>query len=318
MPDQSDPAQPARTINPPGYTVTIIGTQDSLKRLLEELAEWPLDRVLPYGMEGVDDGRTSHLIFVTFYFATKSTVYLVDIMTLGKKAFQLYHRTSLKSILSSPKIRKITFDVKAACKTTFNTYRVAPYNVEGVQLLHAAAATNNMRTLKWLKHCLECDSPFTPISVQRWQRNNHDLWVGDNSHSTNIYRFALFTIRPTREDVQKVCANHLIVLPVLYTYYASGLPPKTRNEVWNETQGIITTLMSTGIGTPGPRNPWFRPEERECPGGLTAAPVVPVEHMVVGAPVFVRGQPPPAPDMDHEQWEFIESVWEDDAVFVSR
>lgn len=86
--------------------------------------------VVAVDLEGVDLSREGRVSVVTL--ATHAVVYLFDITTMGQEAFEK-KGGQLRSVLTSPGIRKLMYDCRCDVDALYFLHRVLPVNVRDLQ-----------------------------------------------------------------------------------------------------------------------------------------------------------------------------------------
>jgi exonuclease 3'-5' domain-containing protein 1 len=124
--------------------IEIIDTTEQVKNLVDGL-EIPFQHAptMFIDLEGVNLSREGSLSIFTLLIETgKPTrqVYLIDIHTLGNKAFETADSrgVTFKDILQDEKIIKVFFDVRNDSDALFRHFNVALQGVEDVQLMESA------------------------------------------------------------------------------------------------------------------------------------------------------------------------------------
>ncbi|KAK9806929.1 hypothetical protein WJX72_007854 [[Myrmecia] bisecta] len=106
---------------------------DSFEKVKEAILLIKDSALLAVDCEGVNLGRHGKLCLVQV--ATRDQVWLFDVSTLGKTAFASVDskQHSLKSILQSPTVRKVIYDVRQDSDALYHQYEVAVASTSRVQ-----------------------------------------------------------------------------------------------------------------------------------------------------------------------------------------
>lgn len=136
---------------------TVISTEDSLRAFLSSFSVTPLPSTTLYlDLEGANLARDGTLSLITILCQPQNTVYLVDVATLGSRAFttivSLFPNSnlSLKSILEGSETLKCLWDVRNDADALFSLYGVKLANVLDIQLLENASRAGDKTFLRGL------------------------------------------------------------------------------------------------------------------------------------------------------------------------
>ncbi|KAK5095302.1 hypothetical protein LTS08_008202 [Lithohypha guttulata] len=122
-------------------THTNVTTKKGVCNMVTELAKLPADgetMALSFDCEGDNLGRYGTTCYVQIRNNITEDVYLVDLLTLGQKAWHTTGKdstTTLKDIFEDPKLVKLIFDVRSDSDAFYNDYGVKLAGVLDVQYL---------------------------------------------------------------------------------------------------------------------------------------------------------------------------------------
>ncbi|KAJ5267864.1 exonuclease [Penicillium angulare] len=214
-------------------SLLIIDTVGDLTELLKALADLPAWAPL--------------FVFVS---STQKT-YLVDIYTLKDKAFS--HPTSegstLRSILESPSIPKVFFDVRNDSDALFSHYGINLAGVQDLQLMELATRTFSRRLVNGLGKCIEHDAPMTLGERAKWKAckdAGRKLFAPECGGS-----YEVFIARPLSAKIIQYCAQDVQFLPKLWRKYNQRMTKNWRLRVETEVERRITLSKSVSYNGKG-------------------------------------------------------------------
>jgi exonuclease 3'-5' domain-containing protein 1 len=125
----------------PQAGTTAVSSIHELLLLLDNLISIPVDPPSSYfDFEGIRLGRLGSISLALLYVAPESMTYIINIQILGGDAFSATNSTgnSLESVLESPKIPKVFFDIRNDSDTLYSQYHICVNGIINVQLLELA------------------------------------------------------------------------------------------------------------------------------------------------------------------------------------
>lgn len=240
--------------------ITIVDTDSSIVELLESLTDLPAEPPSLYvDLEGVNLSRYGTIsILQIFVFPTDRT-FLVDIHTLRDKAFShsTSNGTTLRSILESPSIPKVFFDVRHDSDALYSHYRIELSGVQDLQLMELAKRQSPREFVNGLAKCIEHDAPMTAsqkASFQVCKENGKQLFAPEHGGSYDV-----FNIRPLPDTIVQYCVQDVQFLPKLWQKYNEGMSPHWKIKIEQEVKNRVALSQSpffNGKGrqmTRGPR-----------------------------------------------------------------
>ncbi|KAI6991660.1 hypothetical protein KC332_g8101 [Hortaea werneckii] len=195
-------------------------------------------------LEGNDRSRNGILSLVTILVEPRHTVHLVDVTGLRKQAFKTAgpDGRTLQSILESPEITKVFFDIRNDSDALFSLFDIRVNGIEDIQLMEVASRTFPKRYINGLAKCIERDSAL-PFTVKReWKvskERGHKLF--DPSLGGG---YAVFDERPLSMEIQKYCVQDVVHMPALRELYRARLC-----DVWwrkIEVETVARVALSQG------------------------------------------------------------------------
>ncbi|KAH8669141.1 ribonuclease H-like domain-containing protein [Xylariales sp. PMI_506] len=187
-------------------------------------------------LEGVNLCRYGTISIVTIFIEAVNRVYLVDVHALGTMAFNTAtdEATSLKTILESPSITKVFFDVRNDSDAMHHHFGICLAGAEDVQLMELASRpVGNKRFLSGLEKCIDRYASLSYTDKRKWSATK------DNGlrlfHPSRGGTYEVFNTRPMDPDVALYCINDVLYLPQLRTALWNRVSAAWRVKVEEET-----------------------------------------------------------------------------------
>ncbi|KAH7120612.1 hypothetical protein EDB81DRAFT_766664 [Dactylonectria macrodidyma] len=149
----------------------IVDSPSTLKTLMDDLTGLPRKPPSVFlDADGIDEEES---FVLHLFIEPKNTLYSVrvDSPGLGPLAFQPgeYGSVSLRSVLESHLIPKVTFDVRGLSRALFHRYSVELHHVQDLQLMELASReAESKRNLEELLMCIFVSVPEAVTTKQRW------------------------------------------------------------------------------------------------------------------------------------------------------
>jgi exonuclease 3'-5' domain-containing protein 1 len=224
--------------------VTFISTSEDLASMLAALEDLPTSPPSLYiDLEGAKLSRNGTIALLTLYVPPKETVYLVDIHTMGARAFSTPataatapvttlnaegltkdtedHVVTLKYILESPTIPKVFFDVRNDSDALFSHYGIKLFCIHDLQLMELATTTRGSREyLVGLSKTIEYNASrlsITPTQTLVWKTTKETgvkLFAPEHGG-----HYRVFEDRPLSEAIKNYCTQDVVYMPRLWTMY---------------------------------------------------------------------------------------------------
>ncbi|KAJ8122917.1 hypothetical protein ONZ43_g1008 [Nemania bipapillata] len=199
---------------------SLIDTVQGISSVLDALRGLPtMPPSLYIDLEGVNLSRHGTISILQIYVSTTRRTYLIDVATLGEKAFStpgVHTPDTLTSMLQSPLIPKVFFDVRNDSDALFSRYGIRLEGVHDIQLLELASRWGKKTHIKGLQSCMD-DLPMTKAEREGWDRakeKGKELFRPEKGGS-----YEVFNQRPLRNDIIKYCVQDVQYLPRLWTLY---------------------------------------------------------------------------------------------------
>lgn len=207
-------------------TITLISTTTELSTMLITLKDIPTAPPSLYiDLEGAKLSRNGRISLLTLYILPTNTVCLIDIHSLGATAFSTpaaaeigqIATLTLKSILESPIVPKVFFDVRNDSDALYAHYAISLQGIHDLQLMELAS-TNRPRTyVNGLARCIQWDANLTPTQAQRAsvvKDAGTKLFAPERGGSYDV-----FNERPLQAMVQEYCVRDVVHMPELWKVY---------------------------------------------------------------------------------------------------
>ncbi|OAF60358.1 hypothetical protein VC83_03560 [Pseudogymnoascus destructans] len=208
----------------PQTEVVVVDSPNALLYFLDSAQNLPVKPPSLYlDLEGIRLSRHGSISIISLYVIPTAKIYLIDIYTLGGAAFSTTNSNSvsLKTVLESPAIPKVIFDVRNDSDALFSHFQISVDGIKDLQLMELASRMGNRAYVAGLAKCIEKDSPvFTTVKTE-WQHTKDSASRLYNPEKGG--RYEVFNERPMRPDIKEYCARDVALLPGLYGVYAAKL-----------------------------------------------------------------------------------------------
>lgn len=231
--------------------VTIINTKTSISNLIDKLNASPtIPPSLYIDIEGINLSRSGSISLIQIYNHPSKHTYLIDIHVLRHLAFttpgKKRRKKTLKTILESPIVPKVFFDVRNDSDALYSHYGISLQGVIDIQLMELASRTypRSKQFLNGLQYCIEQHASITPSERKTWstmKENGKRLFAPEKGGN-----FEVFNERPLREQIVEYCVQDVVLLPDLYEVYAGKLTRMWKTKVEIET--LRRVKESQGVG----------------------------------------------------------------------
>lgn len=208
----------------PKSKVTVIDSEGSLLPLLDSITSLAVEPPSLYiDLKGMSLGRHGSISILSLYIAPTRETYLIDIYNLKEAAFSITTTsgTSLKTILESPTIPKVVFDIRNDSDALFSLFQISVAGIKDVQLMELATRNGSRRLLSSLTTCIEDESPISALERITWRvakDRGHLLFDPEMGG-----RFEVFNERPLKPDIIQYCQQDVALLAALYGVYNDKL-----------------------------------------------------------------------------------------------
>lgn len=230
---------------------TLVDSSTSIATLIDSIVNLPsIPPSLYVKLEGIDLSRQGHISILQLNSYPQKHVYLIDIHVLGGVAFKTPGTggETLQSILESPIIPKVFFEVGNDSNALFFHYGIALQGVEDIQLMECASrASTGPLPKDFARGLLECiESDDAPIDLDEKM-----TWKAANDADTTLFApeqggpFAFYNGRPLKRDIKEYFVRNVQFLPILRQTYCNRLQPDLRAKVDAETMDRVQLSQTT-------------------------------------------------------------------------
>ena len=206
------------------FAIVVVDSEATLLSLLDNLTGLAVDPPSLYlDLEGVKLGRHGSISIISLYVAPIKKIYLIDIHDLGKIAFTTTNSSaiSLKTILESPTIPKVVFDIRNDSDALYSLFQISVDGILDLQLMELATRKGSKDFVSGLAKCIEKENHISAAAKVDWQRRKES--------ASRLYeprkggRYEVFEERPMKPEIVKYCAWTVALLPGLYKVYNGKL-----------------------------------------------------------------------------------------------
>jgi exonuclease 3'-5' domain-containing protein 1 len=244
--------------NFPTPKITVGNTPEKISRMIDEICSLDHGRESPQlsiDVEGAKFHRHGDISIIQVSVQELDTVYLVDVHTLGKAAFDVVGNSNpdynLKAILESSSIPKLMFDCRTDNDVLLHIVGVRLAGVIDLQLLFVATRTkpkdrkkvpclskvtgyagglHSADKYKWnyAKNWGYSAMMIGPDKTMELIEKSDGVWgVSESNKETGLEGYPWVNHRPMSELVKKYCVADVVMLPAVYEYCIS-------HRFWNE------------------------------------------------------------------------------------
>ena len=223
----------------------LVNTSPILKSFLDGLNDIEGEPPSLYvDLEGNNLSRVGTLSLVTILVEPREKVYLIDVTTLGRDAFNDVgsHGRSLRNILESSEILKVFFDIRNDSDALYSLYDVRVRGIWDLQLMELASRNFQKKCVNGLAKCIERDSRIGYEEKAKWQRvkeKGHELFAPSRGGS-----YAVFDQRPLSSEMEDYCTQDVAFMPHLCKIYREKLCDAWWRKVTTETNARIALSQS--------------------------------------------------------------------------
>jgi len=190
------------------------------------------------------------------------TVYLVDVHTLQHKAFETSNGNghSFQSILESPDVPKVLFDVRNDSDTLFSLFRVKLQCLVDLQILEFATRQPRGKFVYGLAKCIENESLLLDLFSKDWNKVKEEgrkLFTPGKGG-----RYQVFNERPLPKAHVDYCEQDVLLMLGLLGLYAQRLNPgwaKQRQATIDARIDLSQSFAFNGKGPHMAEGPVFKP-----------------------------------------------------------
>lgn len=208
-----------------GYTATLVHNTTSVSEMVTKLTTLPTNPPSLYlylgGLQPLRH-RSISIIIILAQSSSFRHIYFVDIHTLGIYAFisQGRSRVTLQTILESPLVPKVFFDVRNGSRALYAQFQVALRCVQDVQLMEKASRPGSRQLRNGLSECIRDVMPRVRDRI-RWLMLNAagEYLLTPEKGGTST----AFNQRPLPARLAYYCIGNVELLPSMRQTYFGRL-----------------------------------------------------------------------------------------------
>lgn len=261
--ESMDPSQ-SKSLSTADQFSGLIDTPEAMTSVIDTLVGLPSSPPsLFIDLEGVSLSRHGTVSVLQLLIFPSDRTYLIDIHTLGSKAFHAPGtdgQTTFKFILESTAIPKVFFDVRKDSDALYAHFGISLAAIQDLQLMEMATRRPTLpkKYLNGLAKCIEKDVSLTLDESYRWKtvkEKGRKLFAPECGGN-----YEVFNARPMSEDVQAYCIQDVKFMPKLWAVYNAKLTsPVWRGKVEKATRDRVVMSQSASFDGNGPHmtfGPW--------------------------------------------------------------
>lgn len=200
-----------------------LDTPDALANFLSTLGDCDGQPPRFYmDLEGNNLSRMGMLSLVTVLLEPEKSVYLVDVTTLGQRAFTTTGRDgrTLQGVLESICMIEVFFDIRNDSDALFGLHGIRVAGIEDLQLIELASR-NFAKRHNGLAKCIERDSAISFEERKRWREvKEYGKRLFDPQQGGT---YAVFDRRPLSDEIREYCTQDVTLMPHLREIYREKL-----------------------------------------------------------------------------------------------
>ncbi|KAF1956826.1 domain-containing protein 1 [Byssothecium circinans] len=228
-------------------TTTLISSTEQLSDVLAKLdTSYASPPSLYIDLDGIKLSRNGTISLITLLNHPSDTVYLIDVHELGAATFTTPATSptptpspapstninpttpphTLQSILESPTIPKVFFDVRNDSDALFAHYNIKLQGIQDLQLMELASRTRPKAYLNGLARCIQDDLPLSAAlraEIQKTKDAGVRLFAPEKGGS-----YEAFNQRPLLPELERYCVQDVVFMPRLWQVYEGRL----RSSFW--------------------------------------------------------------------------------------
>ena len=245
-------------------TSGLIDSPEAITKLVDTMTTLPSSPPsLFIDLEGVSLSRHGSISILQILVSPKDRTSLIDVHTLGFKAFHTPGtdgQTTLKSILEAKAISKVFFDVRRDSDALYAHIGINLAGIRDIQLMELATRTPGLskKYINGLTKCIEKDVGMTLAELQRWRSvKEKGMRLFDPNRGGS---YEVFNARPLSEDIRAYSIQDVKLMPKLWALYNAKLvSPLWKEKVENATLDRVVMSQSALFNGNGPHmalGPW--------------------------------------------------------------
>ncbi|KAK0612665.1 ribonuclease H-like domain-containing protein [Bombardia bombarda] len=230
----------------------LIDTPAAVSTLVDALDGQPTTPPSLYmDLEGINLSRHGSISILQVFVLPSRQTYLVDIHTLGDKAFstQGANGRTLREILESDATPKVFFDIRNDSDALYSHFHIKLAGIQDLQLMELATRTFSRKFVNGLAKCIERDSPLSTDERVAWKavkEKGAKLFAPERGGT-----YQVFNERPLSEEIRLYCAQDVQFLPRLWSHYDAKLTKTWETRVREVSNDRVTLSQSSDYNGKG-------------------------------------------------------------------
>lgn len=206
--------------------VIVVDDDQKLQALINTIQNRPTQQNFVFlDLEGINLGRNGSIAIIQVLLPPNPTVYFVDVHTLQNKAFETSNDDghTFQSILESPDIPKVLFDVRNDSDALFSLFQIKLQCLVDLQILEYATRESRGKHVKGLATCVQTESLRLELFSNDWNKIKEEgrkLFAPEKGG-----RYEVFNERPLPKALVDYCEQDVLLMPGLLRLYAKRLIP---------------------------------------------------------------------------------------------
>lgn len=202
-------------------------------------------------IEGVNLSRHGSVSILQLFVLPKGCIYLIDIHTLGAKAFSTpgTNGRTLRDFLESEATPKVFFDVRNDSDALYHHFQINLAGIQDLQLMELATRGFSKKHVNGLSKCIERDAVLSISQSIAWKRVKEQgvkFFAPERGGS-----YQVFNERPLSEEIRSYCVQDVQFLPQLWVYYNTKLTETWEKRVRDASNDRVNLSQTKGYNGKG-------------------------------------------------------------------
>lgn len=238
-------------------SIVLVDSLSSLVSLLYDLENQPTSPPSFYlDIEGIRLSRHGSISIIQLFHLPLNRVFLIDIFILQEAAFDTANLcgTTLRSILESPTIPKVFFDVRNDADALYAHFKVSLQNVHDIQLLEVATRSRSKDRVSGLGSCIRYEAGLSVEAQRKWKATKERGMALFSEQDGGSYE--VFNVRPMLQDIIDYCVQDTVHLPILWEVYSRKISKYWLQKVQEETRYRVLMSQTDSYEPHGEHKVW--------------------------------------------------------------
>lgn len=238
-------------------SIVLVDSPSSLVSLLNDLEDQPTSPPSFYlDIEGIRLSRHGSISIIQLFHLPHDSIFLIDVYILREAAFDTANQsgTTLRSILESPTIPKVFFDVRNDADALYAHFKVSLQNVHDVQLLEVATRSRSKDRVSGLGSCIKYGAGLSVEAQRKWKATKERGMALFSEEDGGSYE--VFNVRPMLQDIIDYCVQDTVHLPTLWRVYSRKVSKHWLQKVQEETRYRVLMSQTDSYEPTGGHKVW--------------------------------------------------------------